>query len=53
MAVLQSFYCSVDICSYSGPSGVLGSDEKQNTAIAGARGVRIVALSSDAHDRTQ
>ena len=29
---------SVDIFSYPGPSGILGSDGKQNTAYAGARG---------------
>ena len=37
---------SVDIFSYSGPSGILGSDGKQNTAW----GVRNVALS---HEQTQ
>ena len=30
--------CSVDIFSYSGPSGILGSGGKQNTAQANARG---------------
>ena len=39
--------------SYSGPSGILGSDGKQNTAKAGARGVRIVALSISSHEQTQ
>ena len=29
---------SVDFVSYSGPSGILGSDGKQNSAQAGARG---------------
>ena len=29
---------SFDIFSYSGPSGILGSDGKQNTAAADARG---------------
>ena len=29
---------SVDFFSYSGPSGILGSDGKQNIALAGARG---------------
>ena len=29
---------SVDIFSYSGPSGILGSDGKQNITYAGARG---------------
>ena len=28
---------SVDISSHSGPSGILGSDGKENTAEAGAR----------------
>ena len=45
--VLKSFF------SYSGPSGILGSDRKQNTAYAGARGVRIVALSISSHEQTQ
>ena len=35
---------SVVFYSYSGPSGILGSRGKQNTAQASARGVRIVAL---------
>ena len=34
---------------YSGPSDVMGSDRKQNTALAGARGVIIVALSISFH----
>ena len=38
---------------YAGPSGILGSDRKQNTAYAGARGVRIVALSISSHEQTQ
>ena len=29
---------SVDIFSYSGPSGILGSEGQQNSAYAGARG---------------
>ena len=29
---------SVDIFSYSGPSGILGSDGKQNAALASATG---------------
>ena len=40
---------SVDIFPYSGPSGILGSDGKQDTAQAGARGMRIVALSISTH----
>ena len=44
---------SFDIFSYSGPTGILGSDGKQNTATVGARGVRIVALSSSSHEQTQ
>ena len=39
----------VDIFSYSGPSEILGSDGKQNTA----RGVSIVALSITSHEQTQ
>ena len=39
--------------SYSGPSGILGSDRKHNTAKACARGVRIVALSISSHEQTQ
>ena len=38
---------------YSGPSGTLGSDGKLNTAYAGARRVRIVALSISSHEQTQ
>ena len=41
---------SVDIFSYSGPSGILGSDGKENT---GAGGVRIVVLSISSHKQTQ
>ena len=41
---------SVDIFSNSGPSGILGSDGKQNTTYGGARGVRIVALSISSHE---
>ena len=44
---------SVDIFSYSGPSRILGSNEKQNIAYAGARGVRIVALSISSAEQTQ
>ena len=48
----------VDIFSYSGPSGILGSCEKQNTAkqntaYANASGVRIVTLSISSHKQTQ
>ena len=43
---------SVDIL-YSGPSAILGSEGKQNTAKAGARGVKIVALSISSHEQTQ
>ena len=42
---------SVDIFSYSGPSGILGSDGKQNTASL-LGGVRIVALSISSHGQT-
>ena len=46
---------SVDIFSYSGPSGILGSDGKQNTASAGAvlGCMRIVRLSISSHEQTQ
>ena len=40
---------SVDIFSNSGPSGIMGSGGKQNTA----RGVRMVALSISTHEQTQ
>ena len=36
---------SVDIFTYSGPLGILGSDRKQNTAKPDASEVRLVALS--------
>ena len=39
--------------SYSGPSKILGSDGKQNSTQAGARGVRTVALSVSSHEQTQ
>ena len=38
---------------YSGPSGILGSDGEQDTVKAGARGVRIVALSISSLEQTQ
>ena len=41
------------IASYSGPSGILGTDRKQNIALTCARGVRIVALSIGSHEQTQ
>ena len=47
---------SVDIFSYSGPSGILGSDRKQNTALPlklVLGGVIIVALSISSHEQTQ
>ena len=44
---------SVDIFSYSGSSGILGSDRKQNTPSAGARGVQIVAFFISSHEQTQ
>ena len=43
-----TFY--INIFSYSGPSGIFGSDGKQYTALAGARGMRVVALSIDFHE---
>ena len=42
---------SVDIFSYSGLSGILGSDRKQNAAVLG--GLRIVAFSINSHEQTQ
>ena len=42
---------SVDIFSYYGPSGILGSDVKQNTAKA--RVVRIVALSISSYEQSK
>ena len=44
---------SVDIFSYSGPSGILESDGKKKNAKAGARGMRIVALSISSHEQTR
>ena len=44
---------NVHIISYSGPSGILGSDRKQSTAKASASGVTIVALSISPHEQTQ
>ena len=41
------------LVSYSGHSGILGSDGKQNIAEACARGVRIVALANSSHEQTQ
>ena len=35
---------SVDIFSYSAPSGILGSDGKQNTALLGSDGKQKTAL---------
>ena len=43
----------VYIFSYSGPSGILGSDRKQNTVEPVLGGVRIVALSISSHEQTQ
>ena len=43
---LLLYFESVDIFSYSGPSGILGSDRKQNTAEVSARGVRIAPMFS-------
>ena len=44
---------SIDIFSYAGPSGLLGSDGMQNTTCVSARGMRIVALSISSHEQTQ
>ena len=43
----------VDIFSYAGHQGILGSDGKQNTLMLVLRGVRIVALSISSHEQTQ
>ena len=53
MLILSFIRCNVDIFLYSGSSGILSSDGKQNTANAGARGVRTVALSISFHVQTQ
>ena len=39
--------------SYSGPSGILGSGRKQNTALAGARGFVNCSSSISSHEQTQ
>ena len=44
---------SVDIFSYSGPSGILGSDGKQIPLKPVLGGVRIVALSISYYEQTQ
>ena len=44
---------SADIFSYSGPSGILGSDGKQTTVYASGRGLRIAARSYSSHEQTQ
>ena len=44
---------SVDIFSYSGPSGILGSDGKQEPIKLVLGVVRIVAISISSHEQTQ
>ena len=45
---------SVDIFTYSGPSGILGSNGKQNATLKPLpEGVKIVALSISSHEQTQ
>ena len=44
---------SVDNFSYSGPSGILGSDVKQIQLKPELGGVRIIALSISSHEQTQ
>ena len=48
---------SVDLFSYSGPSGILSSDGEQNVCKIGLKpvllGVRIVALSISSHEQPQ
>ena len=53
--LVSPILCSMrlDIFSYSGPSGILCTGRKQNTALGDARGVRIVALTISSHDQTQ
>ena len=43
----------VDIFSYSGPSGILGSDESRIPLKPVLGGVSIVALSISSHEQTQ
>ena len=44
---------SVDMFSYSGPSGILGSGRRQSTAQAVPGGVKIVGLSIISYEQTQ
>ena len=44
---------SVEIFSYSGPSGILGSDESRIQLKPVLGGVKIVALSICSHEQTQ
>ena len=44
---------SVDIYSYSGPSGILGSDRSRILLKPLLGGVRIVAFSINSHEQTQ
>ena len=41
------------LVSYSGPTGILGSDGKQNSLQPGLGGVRIVSNSISSHEQTQ
>ena len=45
--------CSVEIFSYSGPSGILGSDESRIPLKPVLGGVKIVALSICSHEQIQ
>ena len=54
---LHKTYCNIHTFLLrritSGPSGIFGSDGKQNTASAGARGRENCALSIISHEKTQ
>ena len=53
ISFLLLLYIVLIFFSYSGPSGILGSDGKQNTAYVGARGARIVLFSISSHEQAQ
>ena len=49
--ILPILHFWVDMFSYSSPSGIRGSDKKQNIPPAGARGLRVVkpVVSCESH----
>ena len=51
--LLLAHQYSVGIFSYSGPSGILGSEGKQNTVFAGARGMKIITVSISSNEKAQ